>query len=523
MQAVILAGGFGTRLSEETGVRPKPMVEIGGRPIIWHIMKIYSAHGINDFVVAAGYKSHILKEYFATYFLRSSDVTFDLATNEVTTHSASSEPWRVTVVETGDDTMSGGRIKRVASYLKEDTFCLTYGDCLARLDIGKLIDFHREQGVDATLTAIQPPGRFGALGLQEDAARIESFHEKPSGDGGWVNGGFFVLNRRAIDYIEGDATSWEREPLERLARDGKLAAYRHEGTGRTWTACATRWCWRSSGPPATLPGRCGSPGAHGHLSMIDLHSHVLPGLDDGARTLDEACELVRVLQADGVHTVAATPHVREDYPTRPEEIEHGAAALRRELKKRGLEIELVTGAEVALDPAATLDRDSLVRLSYGGRGGYLLLEFPYTEWPFALDAVVHRLLGMGLTPVLAHPERNHAVHRNPDRLQEVVATGALVQVTSSSILGTFGSDSKKCGLELVRQGTAHLLASDAHDPVSRDVRLSRAVAVLGDDELGKWLTEDVPAAILASAPVPERPLAPQSRLGRLRDRALRRS
>jgi glucose-1-phosphate cytidylyltransferase len=229
MKAVILAGGFGTRLSEETGVRPKPMVEIGGRPIIWHIMKIYAAHGIDDFVIAAGYKSHMLKEYFASYYLRTSDVTFDLAENRMTMHSASAEAWRVTIVETGDDAMTGGRIKRLAPYLDEDAFCLTYGDCLARLDVTALATFHREQGVEATLTAVQPPGRFGALGLRENGATIDSFHEKPSGDGGWVNGGFFVLNPSVLDYIEGDATVWEQEPLERLARDGKLAAYRHEG------------------------------------------------------------------------------------------------------------------------------------------------------------------------------------------------------------------------------------------------------------------------------------------------------
>lgn len=227
MKAVILAGGFGTRLSEETGIRPKPMVEIGGRPIIWHIMKTYSAHGIDDFVIAAGYKSHMIKEYFASYFLRMSDVTFDLTKNEVTTHSVTAEPWRVTIVETGDDTMTGGRIKRLAPHLDDATFCLTYGDCLARIDVGALVEFHREQGVRATLTAIQPPGRFGALGLHEHDARIASFHEKPSGDGGWVNGGFFVLEPEVLDYIEGDRTVWEREPLERLARDGQLAAYRH--------------------------------------------------------------------------------------------------------------------------------------------------------------------------------------------------------------------------------------------------------------------------------------------------------
>ena len=228
MKAVILAGGFGTRLSEETGVRPKPMVEIGGKPIIWHIMKIYAAHGINDFVIAVGYKSYIIKEYFANYFLHTADVTFDLAENRMTTHSAGAEPWRVTIVETGDATMTGGRLKRLQPHV-EDTFCLTYGDCVARLDVTELVSYHRELGVQATLTAIQPPGRFGALALREGEPRIESFHEKPTGDGGWVNGGFFVLEPGVFDYIEGDATIWEREPLEQLAERGQLAAYRHAG------------------------------------------------------------------------------------------------------------------------------------------------------------------------------------------------------------------------------------------------------------------------------------------------------
>lgn len=252
--------------------------------------------------------------------------------------------------------------------------------------------------------------------------------------------------------------------------------------------------------------------------MIDLHSHVLPGIDDGTRSLDEACGLAELLLADGVHTLAATPHVREDYPTRPEAIERAVAALRRELEARGLQLELVTGAEVALDPAATLSYDSLVRYSYGGRGAYVLLEFPYTEWPLALQGVIHRLLGMGLTPVLAHPERNHAVQRNPQRLQELVSTGALVQVTSSSLLGTFGSGSRRCALQLVRSGTVHLLASDAHGAVGRDVRLSRAAGVLDDPELGEWLTLRVPAAILAGEGLPERPPTRPSLLERLRAR-----
>jgi glucose-1-phosphate cytidylyltransferase len=228
VKAVILAGGFGTRLSEETGVRPKPMVEIGGRPMIWHIMKIYSAHGITDFVVSAGYKSHVIKDYFANYFLHSSDVTFDLRTNETTTHATAAEPWRVTVADTGDGTMTGGRLKRVADHLDGETFCMTYGDCVADVDVTSLVGFHRGQGVLATLTAVQPPGRFGALTLSE-RDHVTSFHEKPGGDGGWVNGGFFVLEPDALDYIEGDTTVWEGEPMERLADEGQLAAYRHSG------------------------------------------------------------------------------------------------------------------------------------------------------------------------------------------------------------------------------------------------------------------------------------------------------
>jgi glucose-1-phosphate cytidylyltransferase len=229
VKAVILAGGYGTRLSEETGVRPKPMVEIGGMPMIWHIMKIYSAHGITDFVVSAGYKSYVIKEYFSNYFLHRSDVTFELDSGTMTVHSTAAEPWRVTVVDTGDRTMTGGRIARVAEHLDGEAFCLTYGDCVSDLDIRRLVDFHREQGVLATLTAIQPPGRFGAVGLREGETRIGSFHEKPAGDGGWVNGGFFVLEPGALDYVAGDETVWEAEPLEGLARDGKLAAYRHDG------------------------------------------------------------------------------------------------------------------------------------------------------------------------------------------------------------------------------------------------------------------------------------------------------
>ncbi|HEX7254638.1 MAG TPA: glucose-1-phosphate cytidylyltransferase [Gaiellaceae bacterium] len=229
MKAVILAGGYGTRISEESVVRPKPMVEIGGRPIIWHIMKIYAAHGVTDFVVCAGYKGHMLKDYFANYFLRRSDVTFDLRANSVTTHSSEVEPWRVTVLDTGEGTMTGGRILHAREHVGDETFCMTYGDCVAALDVSALVDFHRREGAAVTLTAIQPPGRFGALVMEHGEDRIRRFHEKPDGDGGWVNGGFFVVEPEALDYISGDDTIWEHEPLERLAEEGKLAAYRHQG------------------------------------------------------------------------------------------------------------------------------------------------------------------------------------------------------------------------------------------------------------------------------------------------------
>jgi glucose-1-phosphate cytidylyltransferase len=229
VKAVILAGGFGTRISEESTVRPKPMVEIGGMPIIWHIMKIYAAHGINDFVICAGYKGFMLKEYFASYFLRHSDVTFDLTANSMTTHASSVEPWRVTVLDTGIGTMTGGRLLLAREHIGDETFCLTYGDCVAALDVTALVDFHRRRGATVTLTAIQPPGRFGALSLEAGGDRIERFHEKPDGDGGWVNGGFFVVEPDVIDHISGTQTVWEREPLERLAEEGKLAAYRHRG------------------------------------------------------------------------------------------------------------------------------------------------------------------------------------------------------------------------------------------------------------------------------------------------------
>lgn len=228
MKAVILAGGLGTRISEETSVRPKPMVEIGGKPILWHIMKTYSSHGINDFIICLGYKGYLIKEYFANYFLHMSDVTFDMAHNKMEVHQRNAEPWRVTLVETGENTLTGGRIKRVAAYLDDgEDFCCTYGDGVGDVDVTRLLEFHRSQGTLATLTATQPPGRFGALGL--NGRHVTSFQEKPHGDGGWINGGFFVLSPKVLDYIEGDHTIWEREPMERLAAEGQMSAYLHHG------------------------------------------------------------------------------------------------------------------------------------------------------------------------------------------------------------------------------------------------------------------------------------------------------
>jgi glucose-1-phosphate cytidylyltransferase len=229
VKAVILAGGFGTRISEETSIRPKPMVEIGGKPILWHIMKIYSAHGINDFVICCGYKGYLIKEYFSNYFLHVSDVTFDIQKNKMEVHQHAAEPWKVTLVDTGDETLSGGRLKRVREYVGKDTFCFTYGDGVSDVDIRKLVQFHRDQKALATLTAVQPPGRFGAFNLAGGETRITHFREKAVGDGAWINGGFFVLEPRAIDYIEGDRTAWEQQPMTKLAHEGQLAAYRHEG------------------------------------------------------------------------------------------------------------------------------------------------------------------------------------------------------------------------------------------------------------------------------------------------------
>jgi glucose-1-phosphate cytidylyltransferase len=227
MKAVILAGGLGSRISEETEVRPKPMIEIGAKPILWHIMKIYAAHGISDFVVCLGYKGYVIKEFFANYYLHSCDVTFDLATNAVEVHQSAAEPWRVTLVDTGDETMTGGRLRRVMGYVAGEEFCLTYGDGVADIDISALIRFHREQETLATVTAVQPPGRFGAL--EVDGRRVTGFAEKPHGDGGWINGGFFVLSPEVERYLGDDTTVWEREPLEGLARDGELSVYQHEG------------------------------------------------------------------------------------------------------------------------------------------------------------------------------------------------------------------------------------------------------------------------------------------------------
>ncbi len=227
MKAVILAGGLGTRLAEETVLRPKPMVEIGGKPILWHIMKTYSAHGVNDFIVCLGYKGYMIKEFFANYFLHSSDVTIDLEKNKIEVHQNKSEPWRITLVDTGDNTQTGGRLRRIRSYLDEGPFCMTYGDGLSDVNISALISFHNEHGHLATITAIQPPGRWGLLDL--DDQNVLGFQEKPRGDGGWINGGFFVLSPEALDYIAGDDTLWEREPINDLARDGQLLALRHHG------------------------------------------------------------------------------------------------------------------------------------------------------------------------------------------------------------------------------------------------------------------------------------------------------
>lgn len=231
MKAVILAGGYGTRLSEETGVRPKPMVEVGNNPILWHIMTIFSAYGVNEFIICCGYKGEQIKAYFSTYYLSRADVTFDFSNGSVKHHANHCEPWQVTLVDTGEQTMTGGRLKRVRQYLGDEPFFFTYGDGLSDVDLACLAEFHREQGALATLTAVQPPGRFGAFRLGDGQTRIKQFREKPRGDSddAWINGGYFVLDPRVIDHIGGDHTVWEHEPMERLAHDGQLAAYRHAG------------------------------------------------------------------------------------------------------------------------------------------------------------------------------------------------------------------------------------------------------------------------------------------------------
>jgi len=228
MKAIILAGGYGTRLSEETHLKPKPMVEIGDRPILWHIMKLYSAHGIHDFIICCGYKGYVIKEYFANYFLHTSDVTFDMKTNQMEVHQRYAEPWRITLVDTGEGTQTGGRLKRVQEYVANETFCFTYGDGVSDVDITQLVHYHQQQGVSATLTAIQPAGRFGSLDTDEQG-RILSFQEKPKGDGNWINGGFFVLEPQVFSLIEDDQTIWEQEPLQELARKQQLAAFQHQG------------------------------------------------------------------------------------------------------------------------------------------------------------------------------------------------------------------------------------------------------------------------------------------------------
>lgn len=267
MKAVILAGGLGTRLSEETQLKPKPMVEIGGRPILWHIMKIYSAYGINDFVVCLGYKGYLIKEYFANYALHSADVTFDLTSRSIEYHNNNSEPWRVTLVDTGEATMTGGRLRRVKKFLSDGTFCLTYGDGVIDVNVRELIEFHKRNQVLSTVTAVQPPGRFGSLSIADD--KVDAFVEKPVSGTGWINAGFFVLEPAVIDYIDGDQTSWENEPLADLASDGQLSAFKHTGfwqpmdtlrdckhLNALWESGAAPWAvWESSSSKADEAGQ----------------------------------------------------------------------------------------------------------------------------------------------------------------------------------------------------------------------------------------------------------------------------
>lgn len=252
MKAVILAGGYGTRLSEETHLKPKPMVEIGERPILWHIMKCYSAYGVNDFIICCGYKGYIIKEYFANYFLHMSDVTFDMQSNQMEVHHKHTEPWRVTLVDTGENTLTGGRLKRVKDYVGNETFCFTYGDGVSDIDISKLINFHQKNGLWATITAVQPPGRYGALNI-DPQGRVLNFQEKPQGDGGWINGGYFVLEPQVFDLIEGDMTSWETGPLQEIASKNQLAAFNHYGFWQAMDTLRDRnileELWRSGQAP----------------------------------------------------------------------------------------------------------------------------------------------------------------------------------------------------------------------------------------------------------------------------------
>lgn len=227
MKAVLLAGGLGTRISEESVLKPKPMIEIGGKPILWHIMKMYSAHGVNDFIICCGYKGYVIKEYFANYFIHNSDITFDVQNNKMEIHQNTAEPWKVTVVDTGEESMTGGRLKRVAKYLGNEDFCFTYGDGVSDVNIRKSIEFHKSHGKMSTITAVQPPGRYGALKM--NGSKVEAFMEKPKGDGGVINGGFFVLNPKVVEYIKDDATIWEKEPMEKLASQGQMQAFVHEG------------------------------------------------------------------------------------------------------------------------------------------------------------------------------------------------------------------------------------------------------------------------------------------------------
>jgi glucose-1-phosphate cytidylyltransferase len=254
MKAVILAGGIGSRISEESALRPKPMIEIGGRPILWHIMKIYSSQGIDEFIICLGYKGYMIKEYFANYYLHTSDVTFDLASNSMRVHQNAAEPWKVTLIDTGDRSQTGGRLKRIERYLDGETFCMTYGDGLADIDIAKLLECHRREGTLATVTAVRPPGRFGALEMR--GSRVTEFIEKPHGDGGWINGGFFVLSPDVIRYIDGDDTLWENEPLKRLAEENQLSAYFHSGFWQPMDTLRHRQIleelWASDSPPWKL-------------------------------------------------------------------------------------------------------------------------------------------------------------------------------------------------------------------------------------------------------------------------------